>query len=219
MDEGTICEFRNASFHEVVEVEWDRAIRNSFVSEDVSLNILSFRILKKTHTWFSGQTMFSPRGVSNSHNLKNSHWQSLAANPPTSTTCWKLQKMIDIKTHIYCRMMCKTDRDRFMCSILLFKECFDNTINRRLKELCNISPKTINRNISDILILWTHPINFNWPKRMLQLSSLSLVDPNLTYSGSSAFLNRSLVVLSKQRMIWSRSSRKGESLKRSRQRR
>ena len=33
MDKGTIFEFGNASAHEVVEVEWDYAIRYSFVCE------------------------------------------------------------------------------------------------------------------------------------------------------------------------------------------
>ena len=38
----------------------------------------------------------------------------------------------------------KTDRDGFMCTILLFKDCFDNTIYWWLKELGNISPKKTN---------------------------------------------------------------------------
>ena len=31
-----------------------------------------------------------------------------------------------------------------MCIILLIKDCFDNTIYRWLKKLCNIKPKNIN---------------------------------------------------------------------------
>ena len=46
---------------------------------------------------------------------------------------------------------------------------------------------------------------------MLQSSSLSWVEPNFTNWGSSAFLNRSLVVLSKHLTIWPRSSRKSDS--------
>ena len=42
-----------------------------------------------------------------------------------------------------------------------------------------------------------YPRNFNWPERMLRLGSLSRMLPNLIYWGSSAFLNLSLVVLSK----------------------
>ena len=108
-----------------------------------------------------------------------------------------------ISKTIFIESCVKTDRDRFMCTILLFKDCLDNTIYRWLKELGNISSKNIKIKRIRIQVERTHPINFNWPKRMLQLLSLSLVDPNLTYSGSSAFLNRSLVVLSKQRTIWS----------------
>ena len=54
------------------------------------LNINVILILKKTHTWFSGRTISSLWGVSNSRNLVNN--QSLAANPPTSTTCWKYKR-------------------------------------------------------------------------------------------------------------------------------
>ena len=100
MTKGPICEFGNASPDEVVEVEWDRAIRNCFVSDQKKKKKrffwiwiwiwMSFLILEEqTHTWFSGRTTFSPSGVSNSWTLENN--QSLAANPPTSTTCWKIQ--------------------------------------------------------------------------------------------------------------------------------
>ena len=56
-----------------------------------------------------------------------------------------------------------------------------------------------------------HPVIFNWPKRMLQSSSLSRVEPNLTNWGSSALLKRSLVVLSKHATIWSRLRKKSDS--------
>ena len=196
----------------MVEVEWDRAIRDSFVSAEVSLNTGVVLILENTHTWVSGRTIFNPRGESDSYTLENS--QSLAANPPTSTTCWKCRKLIGDR---YLKNDAKTDRDSFMCTIPLFKDCFDYTIYRWLKELGNIRPKKIKISTFKLnqveRIQRIHPINFNWPNRMLQLLSLSLVDPNLTYSGSSAFLNRSLVVLSKQRTIYSRSSRNVDSFK------
>ena len=41
----------------------------------------------------------------------------------------------------------KTDRDRFMCTFLLFKDCRDNTIYRWSKELGNIRPKHLLRHI------------------------------------------------------------------------
>ena len=47
---GAICEFGNASSHEVVEVERDRAIRNGFVSEEIILNCIVVLILENTHT-------------------------------------------------------------------------------------------------------------------------------------------------------------------------
>ena len=146
--------------------------------------------------------MFNPRGVSNSYTLKNN--QSLVVNPPTSTTCWKYRKWIG--KPIFKNEKVETDQDFFMSALLLFNDCFDNIIYRRLKELSNISPKNIKISESNRIVK-TYPINFNWPMRMLQLLSLSLVDPNLTYSGSSGFLNRCLVVLSKQRTISSRLSR------------
>jgi len=40
---------------------------------------------KRTYTWFSGRRTLSPRGVSDSRTLLYS--QSLAAKPPTRTTC------------------------------------------------------------------------------------------------------------------------------------
>ena len=55
------------------------------------LNSTVVLTLNNTHTWFSGRTMFSPRGVSNSYTLENN--QSLEANPPTSTTCWKHRRL------------------------------------------------------------------------------------------------------------------------------
>ena len=42
-----ICDFGNASSHEVVEIERDRAIRNSFVSEQVFLNSRVVLIMEK----------------------------------------------------------------------------------------------------------------------------------------------------------------------------
>ena len=42
-----------------------------------------------------------------------------------------------------------------------------------------------------------YPRSFNWPKRMLNMGSLSRMPPNLIYWGLSAFLNLSLVVSSK----------------------
>ena len=49
-----------------------------------------------------------------------------------------------------------------MCTILLFKDCFDNTIYRWLKELGNISPKkTIITHIQLNQMGRIHPINFN----------------------------------------------------------
>ena len=47
------------------------------------------------------------------------------------------------------------------------------------------------------IMLDAYPRSFNCPERMLSLGSLSRIPPNLIYWGSSAFLNLSLVVLSK----------------------
>ena len=55
---------------------------------------------------------------------------------------------------------------------------------------------------SDSIMLEAYPRSFNWPERMLRLGSLSRMVPNLIYCGSSAFLNLSLVVLSKHLTMW-----------------
>ena len=108
--------------------------KKSFLNNSV-IGILSNT--KSTHTWFSGRTMLSPRGVSNSYNLVNN--QSFAANPPTSTTCWKYRRRF--KQHLFKERHVNTDRDRFMCRFLLFKDCFDNAVYGWLKEFGNIRPK------------------------------------------------------------------------------
>ena len=59
----------------------------------------------------------------------------------------------------------------------------------------------------------TNPANFNWPNRIPKLGSFSFVDPNPMYSGSRASRNRNFVVESKQWMMSSRSSMKGDSAK------
>ena len=64
--------------------------------------------------------------------------------------------------------MRKTDRDRFMCIILLFKDCFDNTIYRWLKELGNITPRNIK--IRRIWIQW----NGKYSPRQLQLTQANI---------------------------------------------
>ena len=50
--------------------------------------------------------------------------------------------------------------------------------------------------------LESYPRSFNWPERILSLGSLSRMLPNLIYWASSAFLNLSLVVLSKHFTMW-----------------
>ena len=207
---GTIWDFGNASSHKVVEVERDRTIGNGFISEKVFFNNSVDSIMKNTHTWFSGRTTFSPRGASKSYTLENN--QSLAANPPTSTTCWRYRIWF---AKWYSNSDVKILTEIVLCA-LFFCSRTASTIQSidGWKNWATTVLKTLRLVIfKSNQIERTHPVSFNWPKRMLQLSSLSLFDPNLTYAVSSAFLNRSLVVLSKQRTIWSRSSRKGESLK------
>ena len=52
--------------------------------------ILIIVLCLNTHTWFSGRKMSNPWGVSELYTSENN--QSLAANPPTSTTCWKYRR-------------------------------------------------------------------------------------------------------------------------------
>ena len=70
--------------------------------------------------------------------------------------------------------------------------------------------EALNGNLRE-LKMGAYPATFSWPNRILCLSSLSRVEPNLIYWGSSAFLNLGFVVLSKQRIRWSISSENGES--------
>ena len=201
--------FGNAISHEVVEVEWDRAIRNSFVSENVFLInsvVLILKNMKNTHIWFSGRTVFSPKGVSNSYTLEYN--QSLSANPPTSTTYrrWFGKR--------YSKNEIEKNWPRLFYVRYSFVQGLLWQYNLRMVErIGHVRPKSRVGTFESNQMENTHPVNFNWPKRMLKLLSLSLVDPNLMYWGSSAFLNRSLVVMSKQWMICSKSSTKGESAK------
>jgi hypothetical protein len=109
-----------------------------------------------------------------------------------------------------------TDRNHFVGAPSLIQYRLDNAIHRIFKERSDISSKwnlltTMRRFIGEI----THPTSINWPERMLWYLSLSRVDPNLIYCRSSAFLNRSFVVLSKHRTICSTSPAKGESARKS----
>ena len=98
-----------------------------------------------------------------------------------------------------------------MCQLALFHNSIDDTLDRGFKELRDIGSVKVSTETTDTRYDRTHPRNFSWPKRMPQVSSLSLVDPNFMNCGSSMLRKRSMVVLSKHRMMWSRSSMNGES--------
>ena len=55
-----------------------------------------------------------------------------------------------------------------------------------------------------------YPSSFSWPNQIPRLGSLSLVDPNLLYCISFELQNLGFIVLSKQLVMWSRSSANGE---------
>ena len=113
---------------EVVKVKWDRAIRNSLVSEEVFWLVMSFDHEEHSHTVFRTNDLYF--GGSNS---RNNHWQSLVENPPTSTTCWKYRWRLNY--YLKNNVLRPTE-----ITILLFKDCFANAIYVWLKELGNISP-------------------------------------------------------------------------------
>ena len=82
--------------------------------------------------------MFSPSGVNASCTLLKS--QSLAAKPPTRTTCWGWERG-DCQKHNARYRQDTTNRNRFMGALSLIQYCLDNAIHRRFKKRSNISPK------------------------------------------------------------------------------
>lgn len=98
--------------------------------------------------------------------------------------------------------------DALVSSLDLVLDGVDDALDRRLEKGGDLFTSSALLSVSDhdghrI----THPATFSCPKRMPQFASVSLVEPNLMYCATESSLNRIFVVRSKQRTIWSRSSR------------
>ena len=138
IDEDPICDFGNTSSHEAVEVEWDRTIRNSFISEQIFFWVVStsFRSWRTLTRSFQDER-HSVQGDWVIHILGRITSRSRQTRPQVQHA----ENIEDGMGTDFKEWWLKTDRDRLICTILLFKDCFDNTIYRWLKELGNISPK------------------------------------------------------------------------------
>jgi len=115
--------------------------------------------------------------------------QSLAANPPTRTTCWNA---------------------KFKTKGTQEKQSRHTEIGLWAFLHCSNTAFTMHSTEGSKKLATSDPRSLSWPNRMLQLGSLSLVPPNLIYGGSSEFRNLSFVALSKQPTICSMSVKKEE---------
>ncbi len=86
--ERAVSDFRNPSPYKAVKVEWDSSVGYSFVARGRVR--LSRERNTQSYTWLSGRMTFKSLSPSWAWTLVYS--QSLAAKPPTRTTCWGLAR-------------------------------------------------------------------------------------------------------------------------------
>jgi len=186
--ESSVGKLGDSSAYKAVMIEWQGAIRHGLNPESkVRTRLISRDAV--TNTWCSGRVIFMLCGRSFSWTLLNN--QSLAANPPTRTTCLNASSIQrdTMEEKKYRRT------DIGLWAILHWS----NTA-------LTIHSIEASKNVAT-----SDPRSLSWPNRILKFGSLSLAPPNLIYWGSSEFRNLSFVLLSKQLTMWSRSAKNVES--------
>lgn len=130
-----IGNLRDSTSNVVVEIERDRSIRHGLIPTTARCSSSEgANIVHATHTWFSGR--MTTRSLLVKVDLTLSNSQSLAANPPTRTTClWQIRKQkLKNKKQFY------SHRYFLFRGLLLIQNGLNDTIDGGLKECSDIAP-------------------------------------------------------------------------------